>query len=267
MSCRAPNARNASVSAALGVVEHAEHERDGVVRYGRLDLRQARLDAAPADELGELAEQAVDGRHEHGATPHVRDVRRRALAKTDEHALLARNVLDAEPRAPAIVPRSAHDGRQPLARLDAPDALQRLRDDLLLECDLRRVREMLQRAAAAAAEVLALGRHARRRRLEHPHELGLLDLAAALAQRDLDALAGQRVGDEHSPPVEIGDAHAVVREIDDRGARYGRRQPACRVVCQSSRYSLQVRPLGLRELRLDDGDLVLIAASRRARRA
>ena len=113
------------------------------------------------DELGKLAEQAVDGRHEHGAAAHVGDVRPRALAEADEHAVLARDVLDAEPRAPAIVPRRADDGRQPLAGLDAPDALQRLRDDALLERHLRGVREMLQRAAAAAAEVLALGRHAR----------------------------------------------------------------------------------------------------------
>ena len=42
------------------------------------------------DELGELAEQAVERRREHGAAQHVRDVRPRALAKADEHAILAR---------------------------------------------------------------------------------------------------------------------------------------------------------------------------------
>ena len=126
------------------------------------------------------------------------------------------HVLDAEPGPAPVVPWLADDGRQPLLGLDAPDALQRLRDDPLLERHLRAMREMLQRAAAAAAEVLAPRRDALGRRLEHALEIGFLQLAPPLAQHDFDALAGQRIGDEHAPAVEIGDAHAVVREVDDR---------------------------------------------------
>jgi hypothetical protein len=198
--------------------EHAQHERHGVVRNRRFDLRQSFADAALLDELGELAEQSVERRPEHGAMPHVRDVRSRALAKADEDAVLGRHVLDAEPRAPAIVPRLAQHGGQPFERLDIADALQRLRHDLLLERHLRRVLKMLQRATAAAPEVLASGLHARRRRLEHADELGFLHLAAPLAQRDFDAFAGQRVSDEDFAAVEIGDAQAVMREVDDRGS-------------------------------------------------
>jgi hypothetical protein len=90
---------------------------------------------------------------------------------------------------------------------------------LLLELDLRGMRKVLQRATAAPAEVLAGRLHARGRGLENSDEVRFLDLPAALAQRNLDALTRQRVGDEHLPPVEVGDAHAVMREIDDRGRR------------------------------------------------
>jgi len=87
---------------------------------------------------------------------------------------------------------------------------------------LRRVLKMLQRATAAAPEVLASGLHARRRRLEHADELGFLHLAAPLAQRDFDAFAGQRVSDEDFSAVEIGDTQAdAVMELV-RGAGFAK---------------------------------------------
>src|SRR5687767_11181971 len=80
---------------------------------------------------------------------------------------------------------------------------------------------MLQRAAAATSEVWALGLHTRRRGFEHAREVRFLQLAAPLAQRDLYAFSGQRVGDEDAPAVDVGHAHAVMREVDDRGDRRG----------------------------------------------
>jgi hypothetical protein len=172
-----------------GLVERAKHECDGVIGDGRFDLRQPLTKTALLDELRELAEQAVHGRHQHGAMQHVRDVRPRALSKPDEHAVFAGDILHAEPRAPAVVPRGANCGRQPLERLDVANALQCFRDGLLLERHLRRMRQMLQRAAAAAAEVLAFGLHPRRRGLDDAEQVGLLHLAAPLAQCHFDALA------------------------------------------------------------------------------
>ena len=77
------------------------------------------------------------------------------------------------------------------------------------------MREMLQHAAAAAAEVFAARRHAVGRRLDDAYERGLEQLAAALSQPDLDRLARQRVRHEHAAAVDVRDTMAVVGEVED----------------------------------------------------
>ncbi len=166
---------------------------------------------------------------------HVRDVGRRALAKPDEHAVLALHEFHAEPGPASIAPRGTGDRREPLFGIDPADARESLRDDFLLEAHLPCIVEVLEHAAAAAAEVFARRNHPLRRGLEHAHKVGLLQLAAALAQRDLDDLAGQRVGDENAPPVEIRDTPSVVREVDDAERGACPSHPACRVDRQAAR--------------------------------
>src|SRR5262249_30914080 len=118
-------------------------------------------------------------------------------------------------RAAPVAPWLAGERGQPLVRLHARNPRERLRDRALLELDLRAISEVLERAAAAAAEVLALGTDAVGRRLDDAHELGLLELAPAFAQLDLHDLAGQRVRNEHALAVDVGNPFAVVREVDD----------------------------------------------------
>ena len=89
-------------------LEHAEHQRDGVVRDGRLDLRQLLPNTRGGDQLRELARAMRRAAPSDGAMRHVGDVRRRALAKADQHAFLTGHVLHAETGTAAIAPRLAH---------------------------------------------------------------------------------------------------------------------------------------------------------------
>ena len=152
---RAEGGERGAISLARRI-EHAKHQRGRAIAHGGLDLRQALPHAARVDQLRELGEHAVERRRQHGAAQHVRDVWRRALAKADQHAILARHELDAEAGTPPIAPYGPGRGGKPFVRLDAADARERLRNRVLLEAHLCIMREVLKRTAAAAAEVLAL---------------------------------------------------------------------------------------------------------------
>ncbi len=83
----------------------------------------------------------------------VCDVRRGALAEADQHAPLARHVLDAQPRAAPVAPDRAGQRLEHPLGLHAAEAREILDQLSLLERELRRGRQVLQRAAAADAEV------------------------------------------------------------------------------------------------------------------
>src|SRR5690606_39700792 len=101
----------------------------------------------------------------------VRDIRRAPLAEADEHPALRFDVLHAEPRATPIVPLGARDRCEPFVGREIRDPRERVLDHLLLEAYLRVVREVLQRAAAAAAAHGTWRLDAVRRRRDDAHEV------------------------------------------------------------------------------------------------
>src|SRR5688572_25980178 len=103
-------------------------------------------------------DEFVDRRLQDLARPQVRDVRRTALAETDDGAVLLRHPARREPRAPAVVPDVRLQRRQRSLRRDQADARQRFEQLLLLELELPGRGEMLQGAAAADAKMCATRR-------------------------------------------------------------------------------------------------------------
>ena len=85
----------------------------------------------------------------------------------------------------------------------------------LLGGELRRGRQVLQRAAAADAEMRAARCDALGRGLEHLEQLAVVVLAVPPRAPEADALARQRAGDEHGLAA-VHDALAFVRERADR---------------------------------------------------
>src|SRR5262249_28789946 len=81
-------------------------------------------------------------------------------------------------------------------RHDASDALERGAQLGVLLLELRGSRQVLQRAAAADAEVRAARRDAYGCGLEHLEKLGLIVLAAARVAAEAHQLPGQRAGAE-----------------------------------------------------------------------
>ncbi len=151
-------------AAEIGVarrVEYAQHQRGGVVADRDLDLRQrARGSRARRSALPELRDQAADRLDQDVAALQVGEQRTATFAKSHQHPALrsrrscspaARGADSTRPGRPAAAAR--------LRRLHAADALEFLCDQPLLGRPAARLREMLQRAAAADAEV----RTARRR--------------------------------------------------------------------------------------------------------
>ena len=232
MPCARAERRERPTSAALGASSTRSTSALALSADGGFDLRQPLLDARARDQLRERPEQLIERRHQNGATRHVRDVRRRALAKTDEHALLARHVFHAEPRAAAIAPRPARERRQPLPGSTRAMRVNACATTSCLNRSWRVVREVLQHAAAAAAEILAPRRRraratARRRARAPPRR----SLRRRLRSANLDGLAGQRVRHEHAAAVDVRDTLAVVGEVEDLAAsgapsaRMSRRAP------------------------------------------
>ncbi len=88
------------------LVEHAQHQRGGIVAHRDLDLRDAAADIEAADEPGELGQQSADRRREHFAGLKVRQQRAAALAEADQHLALLVDVLAAEP-GPAAIGRTS----------------------------------------------------------------------------------------------------------------------------------------------------------------
>ena len=91
---------------------------------------------------------------------------------------------------------------------------------------------MLQRAAAAHAEVRAARRHALRRGFEDLDELGFVVALVEAAPPEPDAFARQRAGDEHDFAAGLAGAHhafGFVREIGDHAGFDAGMAFACRL--------------------------------------
>ena len=223
-----------------GRLEHAQHQRGRVVSHRQLDLRHALADREPGEKLGERRDEGVGRRGQHAAGGQVRHVGRGALTESDHHARLAVHVLGAEARPAPVAPGGTGERRQPPRGLGARHPRQGLLELALLGEQLRRRLEVLQRAAAADAEMWAPGHGALGRGLEHLEKLAIVMLAVAARAPEADALAGECAGHEHG----LAATHhplALVSECGDgRGLlRGGRRRAGRRRRTGSQAGSLQ----------------------------
>ena len=142
------------------------------------DLRQVPGNRQRLHQRSERIDESACGRCEHGALVQVCDVRGRALPESDQHPAFLRNVLDTEPCATAIRPRRTCERRKDLGRYDAADPFERREQLRLLEFELRRRLEMLQRATAADTEMRAARRNTLRARLAYREERSLVEAVA-----------------------------------------------------------------------------------------
>ena len=201
-------------------IEHAQHEHPLAVGQRHFDLRNARAALMPVSSSASGADQRADRLGQHLATLHVRDVLALLLAKADEAAALLRDV--ARRRAARAAGSSSAGPTTAAATRRASTLPMRSRfsaSSFCLAASCAAGLEVLQRAAAAHAEVRAARRHASRRRLEHFDELGLIVLLVKAARGGSCMRSpGKRARDEHRLAPASRVAHhalAFVREIGD----------------------------------------------------
>ena len=99
--------------------------------------------------------------------------------------------------------------------LDAAEALEGLRDLLLLPFELLRVGEVLVLAAAAFAEEVAAGLDAMRRGDDDAHEVAAREVGGVVPDAGHDLFPREGAGDEDDPAVDAGHALAEVRQAGD----------------------------------------------------
>ena len=99
--------------------------------------------------------------------------------------------------------------------LDATEALEGLRDLLLLPLKLLWVGEVLVLAAAAFTEEVAAGLDAVGRRDDDADEVAAREVSGVMPDAGHDLFTGEGTGDEDDPAVDAGDAFAEVRQASD----------------------------------------------------
>src|SRR5690606_15669382 len=117
------------------------------------------------------------------------------------------------------------------------EALEIVREHLLLGADLRGRFEMLHGTAAAGAEMHAAGFDAVRGGILHRQRLALVEAAAFLQAQEAHGLARQRATDEHRLAVDARHAATVMAEVLDDGGEFLANR--AHMASQASRYSLK----------------------------
>src|SRR6185503_10998902 len=179
-----------------------------------LDLRQLLADAQAHQQAGESANALAYRWAEHLATLDVSDVRSQPLAKAYDHASLLGHVLRAQARTAAIAPDRAPQRLEPFLRRHVRHALETLTQLGVLGLQLRLRREVLERAAAASSEVLALGSHTDDRRLDHLQQLGIIMLTVPARAAEANGFPWQRACDERGLAC-ANDPLPLLRESGD----------------------------------------------------
>ena len=172
----------------------------------------------PRRELAQRRNERDERGMQHGALPEVDDLMRHARVEADAGGAAAR-LLQREARPPPRAGRHAAERRELLRHKRV--LAERGLDLLLLRRDIGALRQMLERAAAAAAEMPADRRRALARR-EHRDQLGGTPLAAAFAEARGDAVAGRGKGNVDRPAVMDGNAVAPRADAldDERHRRF-----------------------------------------------
>ncbi len=181
-----------------------------------LDLRNARRESTGSDQRRERIDQSrrpAEPAPRHSCRSATMALKR-SRNPTSERPLRVHEART-QPRATPVAPRLARQRRQAALRLHLAEPAQRLAQLRVLDRQLRSRREVLQRAAAAVAEMRALRRDAIGRRRDHADQLPLVEAALALADPVFDGLTGKRAGHEHDL-ARLHDAPAVVvLRVDD----------------------------------------------------
>jgi hypothetical protein len=161
-------------------------------------------------------------RHDGVAFDEVGDEARILFAEAHERLVLLLHATHGEAALAAIAPGGIDQRRQHGLGRDVADALQVLQQHALLDVDLFGFVEVLQRAAAAGAEVRAARGNAIGRSDEHLERACLVEMAMARGLLRDDGFAQQGAGHEdrfartgrlRSGPT--GDAAPVMAEVGD----------------------------------------------------
>ncbi len=184
-------------------LHHAQHQRIDELANRHFDLWQFIPNRQAADQLCQERNQRGDLRREDFAALHVGDEAAALFVKADQRLALFDHVPDRDARALAISPGLPVDRRENGFRLDLADVPQAVFENALLDRDLRVGIQMLHRAAAAHAEILALRLHAHRSGLVYLGDLRQLEGRFFAIGRIADRLAGQRAFDEDHLAVQV----------------------------------------------------------------
>jgi hypothetical protein len=142
------------------------------------------------------------------------------LAESHQRAPLGVHETGAQARTAPVSPRVAMQRREPAIGFNLADAPQRLAQHVVLHGALRLGRQVLQRAAAADAEMRAAGRHALRRRFDHLQKFGLV--VAAFAAANVSTNSPGSAARHGTQPCRTSPRPAfVVQVLDASGAGLG----------------------------------------------
>jgi hypothetical protein len=168
----------------------------------------------------------ADLRMQHLAAAQIGQEAVAPLAKADQGAALLDDVTHTEPRLAPIAPGLGGERIEPAFGRHLADALQDVFEAVVLDTNLGLGVQMLERAAAADAEVGASGFDAVGRGRQYFLDLGFVEATLDAGVAQTHALAGQRAIDEHGLTVDAGQAAAFMGQgldvgLDGRGECFG----------------------------------------------
>ncbi len=200
--------------------QHAEHEYRGGLADGNLHLRQPLGDRQRIDEGTQRQDQARHVRRQDLARVHDGDVARAAFVETHQRAALLLDPARRQPRPMTIAPCRPDDRREHALGLHFAHVREGVFEHALLGRHLRAEIDVLQRAAAAHAEVRTARTYARRTGPDDARDPTAIEARLALHGLELDLLTGQRALDEDDLALEMRDAPPqCVERLDGRDAR------------------------------------------------
>src|SRR4029077_9113147 len=168
-------------------------------------------------------------RGQHLTALELRHVRSGTLPKADQGTALLAHELSAEARAAPVAPDGTGERGEPVLGADARDAFEVLAQLLLLQRQLRRRLQVLQRAAPAHPEVRAARLHARGGGVYDLQQLCLIVLAVPSGAPEAHDLPRQSAGDEgrlaavHPPLARVREAGDGTGLLSRRRARAARK--------------------------------------------
>lgn len=180
-----------------------------------------RTDGKTCNQLRQQTRQLRARRHQHRAHRGVGDVAPVFLAETDDDAVLARDMLDAEARLAPIAVGGPGNAREQAPRAYAAHAFQDLEQHALLRRELGPCLQVLEGAAAAEAEMRARRRDALRRCRQHPSRRRFVVAAMRSQPCERNRLVRQGTVDEYGLAGGVRHPATIVGETVDacRGRR------------------------------------------------